>query len=65
MNELEALRWILKQPGIMIIVGKGGTVALTYGHCFEITAPSIVDAVIELQKAQIAKDNVAVTSGCV
>ena len=62
MNELQALRWILKQPGLMIVVGKNGTVALTYGHCFEITAANIIDAVIELQKAQIVKDDVDVRS---
>jgi len=62
MNELEALRWVLNQPGLMMVVGKNGTVCLTYGHCFEITATGIVDAVIELQKAQTTKDNVAVTT---
>lgn len=62
MNELEALRWILKQPGLMIVVGKNGTVALTYGHCFEITATNIIDAVIELQKAQTAKDNLTAST---
>lgn len=54
MNELQALRWVIKQPGIMLVVERDGRVTLRFGYLFEVTADDIIDAVKLLQDAQTA-----------
>ena len=57
MNELEALRWILKQRGINLVVLDDGKINLRFGYLFNVTGDDIIDAVKQLQDAQVAYDN--------
>ena len=57
MNELEALRWIIKQRGINLIVEDDGKINLRFGYLFNVTGDDIIDVVKQLQDAQTAYDN--------
>ena len=54
MNELQALRWVIKQHGINLIVKRDGKINLRFGYLFDVTGDNVIDAVIMLQEAQAA-----------
>ena len=54
MNELQALRWIITQRGINLIVKRDGKINLRFGYLFDVTGDTVIDAVIMLQEAQAA-----------
>ena len=57
MNELQALRWILKQRGINLVVLDDDKINLRFGYLFNVTGDDIIDAVKLIQDAQVAYDN--------
>ncbi len=64
MNSLQAMQWVLGTPGLTMVVGKDGHVTLIYGISFEVSADNLIDAVIALQEAQVAKDNIGEGGTC-
>ena len=57
MNELQALRWILKQRGINLVVLDDDKINLRFGYLFNVTGDDIIDAVKLIQDAQVAYEN--------
>jgi hypothetical protein len=50
MNQLDALRWLEKQAGLKIIIGKDKHVTLTDGMTVETSDVGILNTVVKLQK---------------
>ncbi len=58
MNELDACRWLEKQTGLKLLVGKDRKITLTDGMSVEISGVGILGAVVNLTRTlQELEDN--------